>query len=527
MSDRRLLWITVLALTATGVVLMTIRLRTQARTALAPGESAWRLTYEIRLTKPQAGSRLRVGIPHEGYGCRVFRQTFSHFGLAMDLVTGRRTGVREAVVVSLTKQEQAQFMAEFDVHVRARTSKPPDRDRRKLAAVERSRYLRSEEKIQVGSPTVTRTASALAGRAQRAQEVIERIVEYCSERIEHDPAGPTDAEGVIRERRATRLGRARAMVALCRVRRVPSRLVVGFRLLEERTVRPYVWVEAHAGKRWLPSDPETGHANGVPSHYLPVRRDGTRVVSVSDGLRADWDYELCRIDVSPAMADSRGGSPLHILNLQRLSPGMKTTLAILLLLPLGALITAFFRNVVGMPTFGTFTPCLLALSFVNSDWRTGVAVCGVIVVIGIGGRRLLDRLRLLMVSRLSVVLTLIVLCMVLAISALDYCGLTPTARAALLPMVILTMVVERFHVKVEEDGVREAFHVLVGTLVVAGCCLAILVWQALRDLALRFPEAHLLVAALLILIGRYTGYRVSELWRFRSVARPEAPGETR
>ena len=32
---------------------------------------------------------------------------------------------------------------------------------------------------------------------------------------------------------------------------------------------------------------------------------------------------------------------------------------------------------------------------------------------------------------------------------------------------------------------------------------------------LKFPELHFFTIALLILLGRYTGYRLTELWRFR------------
>ena len=521
MSDRRIAFVAASALAGVGLVLIAARARSQTQPDLRPGERVWRLTYDIRMTAPPAGSRLRVRIPSDGNGCRVFRQTFSYPGLAMDLVTGRRTRAREAVVVSLAKQAPARFHAEFDVRVGPRTQEPA----KKPNAGERSRYLRSEEHIQTQSPMVKEVLVNVVPKGASLRQALEHIAVFCYERIEADPAGAADAERSLRAQRASHLGRSRAMVALCRARRIPARLVVGFRLQEEGVVRPAVWVEAHVGKRWLASDPEHGHVNNVPDHYLPARRGGTRIVLAPTAVRTEREYGLQRLDAPSATAGSREGNALRIVDLQRLTPGMKTTLAILLLLPLGALITAFFRNVVGIPTFGTFTPCLLGLSFVNADWRTGVVVCGTVVLIGILGRRLLDGLRLLMVSRLSVVLTLIVVCMVFAISALDYYGLTPSARAALLPMVILTMLVERFHITTEEDGFHQALQVLLGTLAIAACCLAILVWQGLRDLALRFPEGQLCVAALLILIGRYTGYRVSELWRFRSLADPSSLGD--
>lgn len=46
----------------------------------------------------------------------------------------------------------------------------------------------------------------------------------------------------------------------------------------------------------------------------------------------------------------------------------------------------------------------------------------------------------------------------------------------------------------------------------------------LQYLLFVFPELLLVVLAVILLLGRYTGYRLSELWRFRSqlFAREEA-----
>jgi hypothetical protein len=42
--------------------------------------------------------------------------------------------------------------------------------------------------------------------------------------------------------------------------------------------------------------------------------------------------------------------------------------------------------------------------------------------------------------------------------------------------------------------------------------------EYLSQILLGYPELLLFVAAALLLIGRYTGYRLTELWRFRDMA---------
>ena len=109
--------------------------------------------------------------------------------------------------------------------------------------------------------------------------------------------------------------------------------------------------------------------------------------------------------------------------------------------------------------------------------------------------------------------------MISAVSILDYLGLTPSAGAVLLPVVILTMMIERCKITAEEDGHLQALRVLAGTLGVAICCFFVLRITGLGRLVLTFPEVQLFIVAALLLVGRYSGYRLTELWRFRDIVR--------
>jgi hypothetical protein len=48
-------------------------------------------------------------------------------------------------------------------------------------------------------------------------------------------------------------------------------------------------------------------------------------------------------------------------------------LRLLLALPLGALVVAVFRNLIGVPTFGTFMPVLIAFALRNVPIYVGLA----------------------------------------------------------------------------------------------------------------------------------------------------------
>jgi len=94
---------------------------------------------------------------------------------------------------------------------------------------------------------------------------------------------------------------------------------------------------------------------------------------------------------------------------------------------------------------------------------------------------------------------------------------TPSASAVLLPIVILTMMIERFNIIAEEDGLPNALKIFVTTILVSVCCFLVMKVEMVGRLALIFPEVQLFNVAILLMIGRYSGYRLSEIWRFRDI----------
>jgi len=56
-----------------------------------------------------------------------------------------------------------------------------------------------------------------------------------------------------------------------------------------------------------------------------------------------------------------------------------------------------------------------------------------------------------------------------------------------------------------------------GSIAVAIFTYGIISWESLQLTFFIYPELILTVAALQILLGRYTGYRLSELFRFRKL----------
>ena len=192
---------------------------------------------------------------------------------------------------------------------------------------------------------------------------------------------------------------------------------------------------------------------------------------------------------------------------------------VLLLVPIGALLIVFLRNVIGVETFGTFMPILIALAFRETELLWGTVLFVMLVSLGLVIRFYLEYLKLLLVPRLASVLIIVILLM-MAVGLISHkLGVDRGLSVALFPMVILAMTIERMSLVWEELGPAAACKQGFGSLLVAALGYLAMSSTYLGHLVFVFPELLLIVLAVTLLIGRYTGYRLLELWRFRAALR--------
>ena len=177
------------------------------------------------------------------------------------------------------------------------------------------------------------------------------------------------------------------------------------------------------------------------------------------------------------------------------------------------------RNVIGIKTFGTFMPVLIALAFDKTKLLSGVILFIVVVGLGLLVRFFMEKIRLLLVPRLTAVLILVVVLMAFVSVVSNQLDFDVGMSVGLFPIVIMAMTIERICVAWDERGSGYALTQASGSLAVA--CLAYLVmsWPPLKHVFFVFPELLLVLFAMTLLIGRYSGYRLTELFRFKALAK--------
>lgn len=321
-----------------------------------------------------------------------------------------------------------------------------------------------------------------------------------------------------------RHGRMLALLTLFRAAGLPARAIEGLRLAEGIKTAPLSWIAVWTGQRWESLSPVTGEMDLNPALLLPLATGGVPAARVSGGELTDIRWILSRQIVSQWRLHferiQRSDRLLDRWSLFRLPPEFQQTFRILLLVPIGALMIGMLRNLVGFPTFGIFMPVLMALAFRSTGLAYGLGIFAGVLLIGYAVRRWMDKFRLLLVPRMSVILTLVIACFTVLALVGSKIGVREFMAVGLLPFVILTMTIERFFVVIEEAGVREGLRTAGGSAAVSVITYGIISWEPLQLTFFVYPELLAAVAAIQVLLGRYTGYRLSEVFRFRTFRGP-------
>jgi hypothetical protein len=384
-------------------------------------------------------------------------------------------------------------------------------------------YLAPSPAVQHGDPAIAELGRELLLDGRNKPALAQAVFDFVAGEIGAlDSSAAMDAVTVVREGRGNALGRARLFCALARANGLPCRVMGGIALANGRADQFIYWNEVYLGGGWVPYDVVEGHAGSLPADRLslgPV--NGAELIRASNLSALSYRFDVqSELETYAELVQRRRANSQHWLDrlsLLFLPVQQQHTLRILLLVPLGALAMCVLRNVVGLRTFGMFMPVLIALAFTGTGLLWGTLFLLLIIGFALGSRLWIQKLYLLLAARIAFILTLVILLMV----ALFIVGARldmPTGGVGAFPFVIMTMIVERISVGLEEEGLANTMRRLGATLASIYLTYAVIHLQGLQTLFLIYPELLLVILGLLVAVGRYTGYRLTELIRFRELA---------
>ncbi len=332
------------------------------------------------------------------------------------------------------------------------------------------------------------------------------------------------AELLMASRAGSRV-RAEFIAAALAIRKIPARVIHGLIMTESNTTADVLpLLQVHNEQRWVTIDLRNAE-EGIPENFFLWSRSNKPLLSVESDATPSLTFNV-QFNLADAMVMAKRRSEVRnrdLINYSLLGLPLdaQSTYRILLMVPIGAFIMLLLRNFVGIKTFGTFMPVLIALAFRETRLIGGILLFVVVVGLGLLVRFYLERLRLLLVPRLTAVLILVVLLMAAVSVVSNRMGIEVGLSVALFPIVIMAMTIERMSISWDERGSAHALKEGFGTLVTACLAYVVMTWDRLEFLFFVYPELLLVLFGLTLLLGRYSGYRLTELVRFRALATDE------
>jgi len=313
-----------------------------------------------------------------------------------------------------------------------------------------------------------------------------------------------------------------AVLELAAVAGVTARQAYGL-YLEPEPVRqdPVRVIEVLDDKQWIVFDPRRPEESAPPG-LVVWSRGGDALLLLDGGRNSEVTFSTTPARLSTGSLDLQGEQPVLISLFNALPLGERQVFRYIVLIPLGVLVVVVARNVAGIETLGTFMPVLLALAFLEIPIVQALILFGSVLTVSLLFRFQLSRLHLLVVPRVGACVVVVALLMLLLSVVGSRIGYSSSLRLTLFPIIILAWTVERMSLLWEEEGAGAALQQIVGSVVVASAAYLLIGHRVVQHLIFNFPELLLLVLAAILLLGRYTGYRLSELIRFRTASETDS-----
>lgn len=501
MSERATFRVMVLLLAALGLTLAFLR-HHHTGVPFTPGQSqtVWQVEARIDFDAEGEGVVASLHLPEAPPGYRLYQEQTASAGYGFSIVRKENERRGEWTRSQAKGRQTLYYSAQFvpDTEAGANSSEPPPTT---------PPVFWEEAEQTAAKQLLAQAQQTSASPASLARELIARLHQNPPDQNAALLLSQNDDENAL-------------LIKLLHEAGVPARPVLGLYLEDARRRQSLTpMVEVFTEEQWVLFQPENDqqHSN---DNLLLWQRGGTSLLDVIGASRSRVSFSMLHQTVPTedlaTFRDSDG--VFSTFSLQRLPIEEQGVFKLLLLLPLGASVVVFMRVIVGLKTSGTFMPILVALAFLQTELLTGLVSFITVVALGLTMRSYLSRLNLLLVSRIATLIVLVIF-LISLVSILGYqLGYSAGLTVTFFPMIIIAWTIERMSILWEEEGSREVFVQGTGSLLVAITAYLLMNNLLIKHLSFNFPEINLVLLAAILAMGQYTGYKLSELHRFRAMA---------
>ena len=234
------------------------------------------------------------------------------------------------------------------------------------------------------------------------------------------------------------------------------------------------------------------------------KADGDRLTTLleTQQVKGWWVVNSLKLAIRKAVAD--GVSP--------------NTLVLLFLFPLVAALVAFSRQVVGVNGFGMIVPALLSIAFVSTGGMVGLVLLSFVMTSAVFGRMAIKKARIPYLPKLAVLIWLISIAVLGLLIMSPMIGLERLMNVGIFPIMIFVLLAETFIETQITRSVSTSLGMTMETIILAFIAYKLMSSTWIQNQILLQPEiSAILILVLDLLIGKYKGLRLSEVWRFRKL----------
>ncbi len=467
-----------------------------------PGETRqiWDIEARIEFTAQGMPVKLSLAAPATQKGFTLVSESASSPGYGVAYVTtdaGRRAewSIREASGPQMLYYK-AQFLV--DEHAAADSKHPS---------------VNNIEKPQFAGPQFTAATALLAQATERSADNITLTRELLKQLNDTD-----NQNAALLLNDMAKVQVAEKLLSYAGV----SNRYAGVLMLEDGRRRQdlSLMLQVWDGKTWQLFDTE--QPNPVQAKNLLIwDQSNISLLDVIGGKNSQVHFSMIAEDIAPQQASQKKAEADNLLNfsIHSLPIAEQSMFKTIMLIPVGALIVVFLRVIIGLKTSGTFMPVLIAVAFFQTQLLAGILGFLLIVGTGLVIRSYLSRLNLLLVARISAVIISVILIISLFTIVAFNIGLNEGLTITFFPMIILSWTIERMSILWEEEGGKEVFIQGGGSLLTAVLVYLAMTNSYIQHLTFNFIGIQLIILAAILLLGTYTGYRLTELKRFQPLSR--------
>ena len=207
----------------------------------------------------------------------------------------------------------------------------------------------------------------------------------------------------------------------------------------------------------------------------------------------------------------------HLINSFAAKGVSASTVYLILIIPFLTFLVVLFRQVIGLQTFGVYTPVMITAAFFILGIWFGLITFFFAVITSYVVKHILNKFELLYLPKVALNLGFISLSFLIVVWIVLYVGTPISLSLAIFPMLVMSTVSEKFMAAQSEEGFKSALWAVTETLLVVIIAYYIIIWPSFTNMIMSWPELVFVPLVLNFVLGKFTGLRLGEYLRFRSL----------